>query len=106
METIACFLGQSAKSLCFLILYLVLQMLIFCLYKRVFARNGATTRCYQGLLFLNLFINVAFVTVELLRNIGWNLGAILCVSMIASVVAMFESYVYFACATRSKRDDK
>lgn len=106
METIACFFCLSMASLWPLLLYLVLQILIFCLYKRVFARNGVATRSYQGLLFLNVFVNIAFVTVGLLRNIGWNLGAILCVSMISSVVAMFESYAYYACVTKSMRDDK
>ena len=95
MKTLADFLGCPSIILWGCIAYAAVQLVFFLLYKATFSKKGFIKLPYQGLLLLNVVVNIAAGVVAVIVDIGWNWGAMLCVSMILSVVAMFECYIYY-----------
>ena len=106
MKTLADFLGVSDMIMWGCVVYAAVQLLLFLLYKATFSKKGFIKLPYQGLLLLNVVVNIAAGSAAVIVGLGWNWGAILCVSMILSVIAMFECYIYYYWAIKNfRRDD-
>lgn len=101
MKTLADFLGCPSIILWGCIAYAAVQLVFFLLYKATFSKKGFIKLPYQGLLLLNVVVNIAAGVVAVIVDMGWNWGAMLCVSMILSVVAMFECYIYYYWAIKN-----
>ena len=106
MNKLADFMNCSAFDVHALLGYIFSQLVVFCLYIALFAKQEFKPKRYDMLLALNIVINVAFVCAIIVYAIGWNIGALISLSIIGAGVALFESYMYFSVAMKNfKRDD-
>ena len=106
MSKLADFLGISDMIMWGCVAYAAVQLLLFLLYRVAFAGKKFVKQLYQGLLLLNVVVNIAAGSAAVIVGLGWNWGAILCTSAVFAVMATFESYAYYYWAIRNfKRDD-